>query len=278
MHPQTHTRGRNVTSTQRAKRKKKFTDAEVLELLFASDEEELSDCSSAPDSVSSGDEADFLEGIDPIQDIAEDVRGPAEPSEPPCTSESSVPICRGRGSRGDEANFFEEIDPSQGTAEDVSEPSEPPCTSVSSVPVHRGRGYGRRTNTRGYRSRSQRSRGNGRTLETAPNNSGGWKTENDPDHLPQSPHLFLPKRKPGVQPPLSTSPDNLTPIELFEMCSVCIFFCLENKHLNNCSEFRAVRDVSVSSLNADDQTLLEQKMKQKDHVRNRLRKKNQKSP
>ncbi|RXN27915.1 xenotropic and polytropic retrovirus receptor 1-like protein [Labeo rohita] len=61
-------------------------------------------------------------------------------------------------------------------------------------------------------------------------------------------------------------------------CSVCIFFCLENKHLNNCSEFRAVRDVSVSSLNADDQTLLEQMMEQEDHVRNRLRKKNQKSP
>ncbi|RXN26723.1 xenotropic and polytropic retrovirus receptor 1-like protein [Labeo rohita] len=55
-------------------------------------------------------------------------------------------------------------------------------------------------------------------------------------------------------------------------------FCLENKHLNNCSEFRAVRDVSVLSLNADDQTLLEQMMEQKDHVRNRLGKKNRKSP
>ncbi|KAI2645392.1 hypothetical protein H4Q32_030007 [Labeo rohita] len=74
--------------------------------------------------------------------------------------------------------------------------------------------------------------------------------------------------------------DRFVAVSLLHLCqcSVCIFFCLENKHLNNCSEFRAVRDVSVSSLNADDQTLLEQKMKQKDHVRNRLRKKNQKSP
>ncbi|RXN15636.1 xenotropic and polytropic retrovirus receptor 1-like protein [Labeo rohita] len=59
---------------------------------------------------------------------------------------------------------------------------------------------------------------------------------------------------------------------------VCIFFCLENKHLNNCSEFRVVQDVSVSSLNADDQTLLEEMMEQEHHVRNRLRKKNHKSP
>ncbi|RXN33960.1 xenotropic and polytropic retrovirus receptor 1-like protein [Labeo rohita] len=66
-------------------------------------------------------------------------------------------------------------------------------------------------------------------------------------------------------------------IFVFLRCSVWIFFCLENKHLNNCSEFRAVQDVSVSSLNADDQTLLEQMMEQEDHVRNRLRKKNQKS-
>ncbi len=83
--------------------------------------------------------------------------------------------------------------------------------------VCRGRGYGRRANIRAYRSRSQRSRSKGCTLETAPNHSGGWKTEKDPDHLPQSTHPFLPKRKPGVQPPLSTSVDNPTPIELFKM-------------------------------------------------------------
>ncbi|KAL0195224.1 hypothetical protein M9458_008796, partial [Cirrhinus mrigala] len=51
-----------------------------------------------------------------------------------------------------------------------------------------------------------------------------------------------------------------------------------NKHPNKFIEFRAERGVSVLSLNVDDQTLLEQMMEQEDHVRNRLRKKNQKSP
>lgn len=52
------------------------------------------------------------------------------------------------------------------------------------------------------------------------------------------------------------------------------FFRLENEHLNNCGEFRAVRDISVAPLNADDQTLLEQMMDQEDGVRNRFGKKN----
>ncbi len=51
------------------------------------------------------------------------------------------------------------------------------------------------------------------------------------------------------------------------------FFRLENEHLNNCGEFRAVRDISVAPLNADDQTLLEQMMDQEDGVRNRQGKK-----
>lgn len=51
------------------------------------------------------------------------------------------------------------------------------------------------------------------------------------------------------------------------------FFRLENEHLNNCGEFRAVRDISVAPLNADDQTLLEQMMDQEDGVRNRSGKK-----
>ena len=51
------------------------------------------------------------------------------------------------------------------------------------------------------------------------------------------------------------------------------FFRLENEHLNNCGEFRAVRDISVAPLNADDQTLLEQMMDQDDGVRNRSGKK-----
>lgn len=51
------------------------------------------------------------------------------------------------------------------------------------------------------------------------------------------------------------------------------FFRLENEHLNNCGEFRAVRDISVAPLNADDQTLLEQMMDQEDGVKNRSGKK-----
>ncbi|XP_015666760.1 xenotropic and polytropic retrovirus receptor 1 isoform X2 [Protobothrops mucrosquamatus] len=58
------------------------------------------------------------------------------------------------------------------------------------------------------------------------------------------------------------------PLEVFRRF-VWNFFRLENEHLNNCGEFRAVRDISVAPLNADDQTLLEQMMDQEDGVRNR---------
>ncbi|XP_069315397.1 solute carrier family 53 member 1 isoform X2 [Eulemur rufifrons] len=60
----------------------------------------------------------------------------------------------------------------------------------------------------------------------------------------------------------------LAPLEVFRRF-VWNFFRLENEHLNNCGEFRAVRDISVAPLNADDQTLLEQMMDQDDGVRNR---------
>ncbi|XP_006887798.1 PREDICTED: xenotropic and polytropic retrovirus receptor 1-like isoform X2 [Elephantulus edwardii] len=60
----------------------------------------------------------------------------------------------------------------------------------------------------------------------------------------------------------------LAPLEVFRRF-VWNFFRLENEHLNNCGEFRAVRDISVAPLNADDQTLLEQMMDQEDGVRNR---------
>uniref|UniRef100_A0A8D3E3L7 Xenotropic and polytropic retrovirus receptor 1a n=1 Tax=Scophthalmus maximus TaxID=52904 RepID=A0A8D3E3L7_SCOMX len=53
----------------------------------------------------------------------------------------------------------------------------------------------------------------------------------------------------------------LAPLEVFRRF-VWNFFRLENEHLNNCGEFRAVRDISVAPLNADDQTLLEQMMDQ----------------
>ncbi|CAL8395943.1 unnamed protein product [Boreogadus saida] len=64
----------------------------------------------------------------------------------------------------------------------------------------------------------------------------------------------------------------LAPLEVFRRF-VWNFFRLENEHLNNCGEFRAVRDISVAPLNADDQTLLEQMMDQDEGVRNRTGKK-----
>lgn len=74
-----------------------------------------------------------------------------------------------------------------------------------------------------------------------------------------------------------TSPYGLPSHHLFNLHSrrrfVWNFFRLENEHLNNCGEFRAVRDISVAPLNADDQTLLEQMMDQEDGVRNRSGKK-----
>uniref|UniRef100_A0A8C1V287 Xenotropic and polytropic retrovirus receptor 1a n=1 Tax=Cyprinus carpio TaxID=7962 RepID=A0A8C1V287_CYPCA len=68
---------------------------------------------------------------------------------------------------------------------------------------------------------------------------------------------------------------SLNPFCFFSPCRrfVWNFFRLENEHLNNCGEFRAVRDISVAPLNADDQTLLEQMMDQEDGVRNRQGKK-----
>uniref|UniRef100_A0A8C5R555 Xenotropic and polytropic retrovirus receptor 1 n=1 Tax=Leptobrachium leishanense TaxID=445787 RepID=A0A8C5R555_9ANUR len=64
----------------------------------------------------------------------------------------------------------------------------------------------------------------------------------------------------------------LAPLEVFRRF-VWNFFRLENEHLNNCGEFRAVRDISVAPMNADDQTLLEQMMDQEDGVKNRCKSK-----
>lgn len=47
------------------------------------------------------------------------------------------------------------------------------------------------------------------------------------------------------------------------------FFRLENEHLNNCGQFRAVRDISIAPMNANDQALLEQMMDEEDGVTNR---------
>jgi len=47
------------------------------------------------------------------------------------------------------------------------------------------------------------------------------------------------------------------------------FFRLENEHLNNCGQFRAVRDISIAPMNSNDQALLEQMMDEEDGVINR---------
>lgn len=73
--------------------------------------------------------------------------------------------------------------------------------------------------------------------------------------------------------PLSLSFSSPAPVSPCRRRFVWNFFRLENEHLNNCGEFRAVRDISVAPLNADDQTLLEQMMDQEDGVRNRQGKK-----
>ncbi|CAH1271599.1 XPR1 [Branchiostoma lanceolatum] len=60
----------------------------------------------------------------------------------------------------------------------------------------------------------------------------------------------------------------LAPLEVYRRF-VWNFFRLENEHLNNCGEFRAVRDISVTPLNQDDQAMLEQMMDEEDGVTNR---------
>jgi len=44
------------------------------------------------------------------------------------------------------------------------------------------------------------------------------------------------------------------------------FFRLENEHLNNCGQFRAVRDISIAPINSNDQALLQQMMDDEDGV------------
>ena len=47
------------------------------------------------------------------------------------------------------------------------------------------------------------------------------------------------------------------------------FFRLENEHLNNCGQFRAVRDISIAPINSSDQALLQQMMDDEDGVTHR---------
>jgi hypothetical protein len=44
------------------------------------------------------------------------------------------------------------------------------------------------------------------------------------------------------------------------------FFRLENEHLNNCGQFRAVRDISIAPIDSSDQNQLEEMMDEDDGV------------
>lgn len=64
----------------------------------------------------------------------------------------------------------------------------------------------------------------------------------------------------------------LAPLEIFRRF-IWNFFRLENEHLNNCGEFRAVRDISIAPMNAGDQARIIKMMDEPDGVINRKVKK-----
>ena len=47
------------------------------------------------------------------------------------------------------------------------------------------------------------------------------------------------------------------------------FFRLENEHLNNCGQFRAVRDISISPIQVTDLAVIEKMMDDEDGIINR---------
>ncbi|CAG9857528.1 unnamed protein product [Phyllotreta striolata] len=60
----------------------------------------------------------------------------------------------------------------------------------------------------------------------------------------------------------------LSPLEVFRRF-VWNFFRLENEHLNNCGQFRAVRDISVAPIDSSDQVQIIRMMDKEDGVTNR---------
>jgi hypothetical protein len=60
----------------------------------------------------------------------------------------------------------------------------------------------------------------------------------------------------------------LAPLEIFRRF-IWNFFRLENEHLNNCGEFRAVRDISIAPINAGDQARIIKMMDDPEGVVNR---------
>lgn len=66
----------------------------------------------------------------------------------------------------------------------------------------------------------------------------------------------------------------LAPVEVFRRF-IWNYFRLENEHLNNCGNFRAVRDISVAPMDSSDQNTILRMMDDYDGVANRRNKKMQ---
>lgn len=64
----------------------------------------------------------------------------------------------------------------------------------------------------------------------------------------------------------------LAPVEVFRRF-IWNYFRLENEHLNNCGNFRAVRDISVAPMDSSDQNTILRMMDDYDGVANRRNKK-----
>lgn len=65
----------------------------------------------------------------------------------------------------------------------------------------------------------------------------------------------------------------LAPLEVFRRF-VWNFFRLENEHLNNCGQFRAVRDISIAPIDSSDQNQILHMMDEHDGIINRYTKGN----
>lgn len=63
----------------------------------------------------------------------------------------------------------------------------------------------------------------------------------------------------------------LAPLEVFRRF-VWNFFRLENEHLNNCGQFRAVRDISIAPIDSSDQNQILHMMDEYDGIVNRYTK------
>ncbi|XP_040912821.1 piggyBac transposable element-derived protein 4-like [Toxotes jaculatrix] len=110
----------------------------------------------------------------------------------------------------DEANFIDGIDPAHDIVDEVGngdEDSEASCATEAPCTPERGRGRGR--------SLPPAKTGNRPGSEAFPGDVAGWKTAQEPDSLPHAPLHFLPRRRPGVQPPLTEYVDIPSPSELF---------------------------------------------------------------